>query len=83
MLAEDSGNISVSDILKALEGDYLIEEENIMEESPGQPAVMAVQKMVVERLNRELVHVLENVTLADLEREYQEYREFGQNMYYI
>ena len=24
MLAEDSGNISVSDILKALEGDYLI-----------------------------------------------------------
>ena len=54
-----------------------------MEESPGQPAVMAVQKMVVERLNRELVHVLENVTLADLEREYQEYREFGQNMYYI
>ena len=70
-------------ILRALEGDYLIEEEDVEGAENGRAAAQAVQSEVIERLNRGLQDILENLFLSDLEQKYQEYSEYSQDMYYI
>ena len=75
--------ISVAEILRALEGDYLIEEEDVEGAENGRAAAQAVQSEVIERLNRGLQDILENLFLSDLEQKYQEYSEYSQDMYYI
>ena len=42
-----------------------------------------MQSEVIERLNRGLQDILENLFLSDLEQKYQEYSEYSQDMYYI
>ena len=83
LLAKPATKISVAEILRALEGDYLIEEENIEGAENGRAAAQAVQSEVIERLNRGLQDILENLFLSDLEQKYQEYSEYSQDMYYI
>ena len=82
LLAKPATKISVAEILRALEGDYLIEEEDVEGEN-GRAAAQAVQSEVIERLNRGLQDILENLFLSDLEQKYQEYSEYSQDMYYI
>ena len=79
----ESSKISVAEILRALEGDYLIEEEDVEGAENGRAAAQAVQSEVIERLNRGLQDILENLFLSDLEQKYQEYSEYSQDMYYI
>ena len=81
LLAKPATKISVAEILRALEGDYLIEEEDVEGAENGRAA--AVQSEVIERLNRGLQDILENLFLSDLEQKYQEYSEYSQDMYYI
>ena len=83
MLAKPATKISVAEILRALEGDYLIEEEDVEGDENGRAAAQAVQSEVIERLNRGLQDILENLFLSDLEQKYQEYSEYSQDMYYI
>ena len=82
LLAKPATKISVAEILRALEGDYLIEEEDVEGAENGR-AAQAVQSEVIERLNRGLQDILENLFLSDLEQKYQEYSEYSQDMYYI
>ena len=72
LLAKPATKISVAEILRALEGA-----EN------GRAAAQAVQSEVIERLNRGLQDILENLFFSDLEQKYQEYSEYSQDMYYI
>ena len=81
--AKPATKISVAEILRALEGDYLIEEEDVEGAENGRAAAQAVQSEVIERLNRGLQDILENLFLSDLEQKYQEYSEYSQDMYYI
>ena len=83
LLAKPATTISVAEILRALEGDYLIEEEDVEGAENGRAAAQAVQSEVIERLNRGLQDILENLFLSDLEQKYQEYSEYSQDMYYI
>ena len=83
LLAKPATKISVAEILRALEGDYLIEEEDVEDAENGRAAAQAVQSEVIERLNRGLQDILENLFLSDLEQKYQEYSEYSQDMYYI
>lgn len=83
LLAKPATKISVAEILRALEGDYLIEEEDVEGAEDGRAAAQAVQSEVIERLNRGLQDILENLFLSDLEQKYQEYSEYSQDMYYI
>ena len=83
LLAKPATKISVAEILRALEGDYLIEEEDVEGAENGRAAAQAVQSEVIERLNRGLQDILENLFLSDLEQKYQEYSEYSQDMYYI
>ena len=43
----------------------------------------AIQKLVIDKVNYELEKILTGITLYDLEKEYQTYVDYGQDMYYI
>jgi DNA-binding IscR family transcriptional regulator len=38
---------------------------------------------VIDRVNDQLDEILQNLTLADLQNDYQEYNKYDQDMYYI
>ena len=65
----------------------LAEVEERMEELPKEGkytgSVKAIQKLVIDRVNDSVTEILQSVTLHDLEKEYQEYIDYGQDMYYI
>lgn len=83
LLNHDSKEITVADIIYALEGDYHIEEETASEDSSYRGISITIQKLVVDEVNDKLDEVLENLTLADLERSYTDYQSYDQGMYYI
>ena len=70
-------------IIEALEGDYRIEDEELPKEGKYTGSVNAIQKLVIDRVNDSVTEILQSVTLHDLEKEYQEYIDYGQDMYYI
>ena len=72
--------------VKGPQGGYLLAKPatKIVEGAEnGRAAAQAVQSEVIERLNRGLQDILENLFLSDLEQKYQEYSEYSQDMYYI
>ncbi len=78
-LARRAEDITVSEILEAVDGSYRIEPEE-----PEAGAVSeAIQSTVIDRVNSLLTGLLEGITLADLEREYDVCSQAGQKMYYI
>ena len=76
-LSRPPQEITVSSIIEALEGDYRIKEGKYT------GSVKAIQKLVIDRVNDSVTEILQSVTLHDLEKEYQEYIDYGQDMYYI
>ena len=74
--------ITAAQVLEALDGNYHIEEVS-SEGSSCQGISTAIQTMVIDEVNHKLDDVLQNVTLADLEKCYLENEESNQNMYYI
>lgn len=83
LLEKDPKKITVASILEALEGTYKIEDEEV-EENSGNPGIaIVIQEQVINKINVQLDEILENLTLADLETNYQDYNEYNQNMYYI
>lgn len=83
LLNDSPKNITVASILEALDGSYYLQDENVPEDDSSRGIAVTVQKLVVDEVNRKLDEVLVNLTLADMEKEYQEYNSFGQMMYYI
>lgn len=82
-LARKPEEITVSEILEALDGSYLIEEEEIESEGEVRGISSAIQSTVIDRVNGQLDSLLKSITLADLEDAYLMYSEYGQDMYYI
>lgn len=83
LLGEIPENITVASVLEALDGTYKIEDEHISEDN-GNPGIsLVIQKQVIDKINFQLDEILENLTLADLENNYQDYHLYNQNMYYI
>lgn len=83
LLSREAGKITVSEILEALEGDYRFESESISEDSKNVGISITIQQLVIDKVNQELENILTNLTLADLEREYQEHNAYSLDMYYI
>ena len=83
LLNRPAGEITVSEIVLALDGSYFVEDE----ESPAGSSVYGItetlQKMIIDPVNRNLDEVLKNITLEDLERDYTENGGQAQDMYYI
>ncbi len=82
-LSRPPQEITVSSIIEALEGDYRIDDEEIPKEGNYIGSVNAIQKLVIDKVNASVTEILTSVTLYDLEKEYQEYIDFSENMYYI
>lgn len=75
--------ITVAQVLEALDGDYHITEDAVSLNGSCQGISSAIQTMVIDEVNHRLDDVLQNVTLADLEKCYLENEEYNQDMYYI
>ena len=82
-LARNPEDITVSEILEALDGSYLIEDEEVQENGEFGGISAAIQRTVIDRVNVQLDELLKSITLADLEESYLTYSEYGQHMYYI
>lgn len=82
-LARKPEDITVSEILEALDGSYLIEEEAPEADGELRGISSAIQSTVIDRVNSQLDELLKSITLADLEDSYLTYSEYGQDMYYI
>lgn len=75
--------LTVSEILEALDGSYHIEEEEMLDDSHSRSIAVSIQKLVIEPVNSQLDYVLQHVTLEDLKNNYLDYKEYNQDMYYI
>lgn len=83
LLAKKPEDITVSEILEALDGSYLIEDEEIEAEGEARAITAAIQSTLIDRVNGLLDGLLKSITLADVEESYLVYSEYGQDMYYI
>ncbi|MCI5700715.1 MAG: Rrf2 family transcriptional regulator [Lachnospiraceae bacterium] len=79
----DPADLTVAEILEALDGSYLIEEEELPEDTHGQGISASIQNLVIDRLNEQLDQVLKNITLDELRKKYLDHKEYSQDMYYI
>ena len=83
LLARPSTDISVEDVLNAVEGDYKIEDEEISENCMVKGISKALQRLVIDRINAETGKVIKNVTLRKLADEYSNTDRDADEMYYI
>lgn len=83
LLNHDAKNITVADVLQALDGNYHLESENADADDVCSGIAAAIQERVIDEVNRRLDEVLKNVTLADMESDYMDRRRYDQGMYYI
>jgi transcriptional regulator, Rrf2 family len=82
LLGDSSSNISVADIIEALDGTYRIEKED-KTDGNNVGISLAIQDSIIDKINDRLDEILQNTSLADLENHYKDYIEYNQNMYYI
>ena len=82
LLKYPSSSITVASIIQALEGTYYLDDETKTEESAAGIAE-TIQEDIVDRVNHGLDQILQNLTLADLEENFQERQSGGKEMYYI
>ena len=83
IIKEDLSNISLADILIAVDGTYYLEEE--VAKTAGGPELIAstIQEAVVDRINEKLDEILNGIKLKELVDLYKEKGNIEQQMYYI
>lgn len=81
-LERDPKEITVAQIIEALEGTYDLEDEvdrNRVERGDQE----AIQHLIIDRINDCVQEILEDVTLKDLVDAYEGYQDSVEGMYYI
>ena len=78
-LEKDPSDITVSEVVEVLEGNYFLEDET----GGTEEGRRVIQELIVERVNNSLKEILEGITLQDLAEQFMEYRNYPQDMYYI
>ncbi len=81
-LQKDPKEITVAQIVEALEGSYNLEDE-VDGSSAGRGDQEAIQHLIIERINNCVQEILEDVTLKDLVDAYGGYQDSVEGMYYI
>lgn len=81
-LARPASEISVSDIVYAIDGDYYITDEKTADPCKDEEISDVIQELIIDPLNRQTKKVLQGVTLEDMEEEYLKHNE-EEYMYYI
>ena len=83
LLNRAAGEITVADIVLALDGSYYVDKE---QDNPGCaiPGITeTLQHVIIDPMNEHLDRVLQNVTLQDLEDDFVRSSMYAQDMYYI
>ncbi len=80
-LARQMEEITVKEVLEALEGQFSIIDRLPQEETDA--VQQAIEKLVWSEIDRKVNSFLEQRTLRDLVNEYRRNQENGTNMYYI
>ena len=83
ILADKPANITVSQIIKVLEGDFNIADETIYENGEKDNIQLAVQSLVWDRVNKDMNQIFSSVTLEQLATEYKKLNADTRTMYYI
>lgn len=78
-MAKDARQITVKEVLEALEGPFSIAEDS---GNPADPLQRAIRHLVWDEIDRQVNSLLEEKTLDDLAKEYEKSRQDGM-MYYI
>ena len=78
----DAKEITVAQIVEALEGTYDLEDE-VDRNSVGRGDQEAIQHLIIDRINDCVQEILEDVTLKDLVDAYEGYQDSVEGMYYI
>ena len=82
-LQKESDQITVAEVVQALDGSYYEQPEEPGDRCMLRGVVHSLQRMVIDRINRELDGILKEMTLADLEKDYLQNEQADQEMYYI
>jgi Rrf2 family protein len=82
-LARSPKEITVSQILEALDGSYLIDEEEGKAGGMSEKISKAIQIMVIDAVNRDLTNRLNGITLEDMKEFCHTYEDQSYDMYYI
>ena len=81
-LATTAAEITVASVVEALEGNYHLEDEDVVAENSYKGISDTIQKLVVDTVNQELDQILSNLTLEQMSGYYADHYE-KQEMYYI
>ena len=81
-LERDAKEITVAQIVEALEGTYDLEDE-VDRNNVGRGDQEAIQHLIIDRINDCVQEILEDVTLKDLVDAYEGYQDSVEGMYYI
>ena len=81
-LERDPKEITVAQIVEALEGTYDLEDE-VDRNSVERGDQEAIQHLIIDRINDCVQEILEDVTLKDLVDAYEGYQDSVEGMYYI
>lgn len=71
-LEKDPSDITVSEVVEVLEGNYFLEDET----GGTEEGRRVIQELIVERVNKSLKEILEGITLQDLAEQFMEYRNY-------
>ena len=86
MLGRETSHITVADVIRAIEGDIIIVEEEIKRSDTTllyQNMQECLQKQVWDKITESVCKVMEEITLEDLTKDYQTLMHDDLNMYYI
>ena len=81
-LERDLKEITVAQMVEALEGTYDLEDE-VDRNSVERGDQEAIQHLIIDRINDCVQEILEDVTLKDLVDAYEGYQDSVEGMYYI
>lgn len=81
-LKRDPKEITVAQIVEALEGTYDLEDE-VDRNNVGRGDQEAIQHLIIDRINDCVQEILEDMTLKDLVDAYEGYQDSVEGMYYI
>ena len=84
LLAKSPESITVADVIYALDGSYLLEDERSVVSGADEKGIStAIQKLLIEQMNDQTDQLLKQLTLKTLVDSSLEYSQSGQEMYYI
>ena len=86
MLGREASLITVGDVIRAIEGEILIVEEDTKRSDTSllyQNMQECLQKHVWDKITESVCKVMEEITLEDLMKDYQKLMHDDLNMYYI